>query len=559
MDLPVYYGCGLRGHIQRDYHSSRQSAGRGIAQPASSAATTFAAPPPLRGTPTTIGRGATRGGTQNSGGSDRFYAMRGRQNSEASPNIVTSILTVQSHDVYALIDPGSTLSYVTPYVGMKFGIELEQLHEPFFVSILVGESILAATVKFKFPNEPVIEWKGDDVVPKGRLISYLKAMKMINKGCIYHLVSVTDIDVEAPTLESVPVVNEVSGVFPNELPGIPADMEIDFGIDVKVVKFQWSDACERSFQELKLRLTTAPVLTLPEGTNGWSDECEESVQKLKTAFTTSQVLVLPSEAGSYTVYCDASRIGIECILMQDGRVIAYASRQLKSPEKNYTVHDLGKANVVADALIRKAESMGSLAYIPAGERPLTLDVQALANQFVRLDVSEPSRDLAYVAALEKVKLIQDRLDTAQSKQKSYADKKVHDVAYMVGEKVLLKVFPIKGVMRFEKKGKLSPRHISHFEVLERIGEVAYNLALPPSLSGVHPMFHVSMLLKYYGDLSHVLYFSTVQLDGNLTYDVESVAILDRQVQKLRSKNIASMNVQWRGQPVEEATWERSAG
>ncbi|XP_070042743.1 uncharacterized protein [Nicotiana tomentosiformis] len=88
------------------------------------------------------------------------------------------------------------------------------------------------TVWFEIPNEPVIEGKGDDVVPKGRFISYLKATKTINKGCIYHLVRVTDTDVEAATLEFVPVVNEFLRVFPDKLPGIPLDWEIDFRIDV---------------------------------------------------------------------------------------------------------------------------------------------------------------------------------------------------------------------------------------------------------------------------------------------------------------------------------------
>jgi len=100
---------------------------------------------------------------------------------------------------------------------------------------------------------------------------------------------------------------------------------------------------------------------------------------------------------------------------------------------------------------------------------------------------------------------------------------------MVGEKVLLKVSPMKGVMRFGKKGKLSPRFIGPFEVLRRIGEVAYELALPPSLSSVHPVFHVSMLRKYIGDPSHILDFNTVQLDDDLTYDVEPITILGRQV------------------------------
>nr|XP_009804362.1 PREDICTED: uncharacterized protein LOC104249607 [Nicotiana sylvestris] len=188
--------------------------GRGTTQPASSVATTFVVPPPARGPPIPVGHGETRGYAQSSGGSSCFYSMRGRQSLETFPGVVTSILTVQSHDVYALIDPDSTLSYVTPYVVMEFGIETEHLHEPFFISTLVGESILATrvyrdfvvmvqgrdtmddliklgmvdfdtlmgmnwlyscfskldcrtrTVRFEFPYEPIIEWKGDDVVPK---------------------------------------------------------------------------------------------------------------------------------------------------------------------------------------------------------------------------------------------------------------------------------------------------------------------------------------------------------------------------------------------------------
>ncbi|XP_070054454.1 uncharacterized protein [Nicotiana tomentosiformis] len=119
--------------------------GIGAAQPASSAATTSTAPP-ARGTPAPAGRGEARGGAQNSGGPNRFYAMRRRRDSKPSLDVVTGILCVQSHDVYALIDPDSTLSYVIPYIAMEFGIEPEQLHEPFSVSTPIGESILAARV-----------------------------------------------------------------------------------------------------------------------------------------------------------------------------------------------------------------------------------------------------------------------------------------------------------------------------------------------------------------------------------------------------------------------------
>ncbi|XP_059292580.1 uncharacterized protein LOC132046051 [Lycium ferocissimum] len=132
------------------------------------------------------------------------------------------------------------------------------------------------------------------------------------------------------------------------------------------------------------------------------------------------------------------------------------------------------------------------------------------------------------------------------------------MAFTVGEQVLLKVSPMKGVMRFGKRDKLSPRYIGPFEIRRRIGEVAYELALPPGLSGVHPVFHVSMLKKYHSDGSYIIHWDSVLLDENLSYEEEPIAILDRQVRKLRTKEIASVKVQWKDRPVEEATWETEA-
>ncbi|XP_070019734.1 uncharacterized protein [Nicotiana sylvestris] len=117
---------------------------------------------------------------------------------------------------------------------------------------------------------------------------------------------------------------------------------------------------------------------------------------------------------------------------------------------------------------------------------------------------------------------------------------------MVEERVLLRVSPMKGVMRFGKKIKLSSGFIGPFEILYRVGDLAYRHALPPSLSVVHPVFHVSILRKYHSDPSHVLYFSTVQLDKDLTYEEESIAIVDWQVRQLISKSYPSIRVQWRG-------------
>ncbi|XP_017970421.1 PREDICTED: uncharacterized protein LOC108660674 [Theobroma cacao] len=110
-------------------------------------------------------------------------------------------------------------------------------------------------------------------------------------------------------------------------------------------------------------------------------------------------------------------------------------------------------------------------------------------------------------------------------------------------------------MRFGKKGKLSPRHIGPFKILERVGAVAYHLALPPDLSNIHPVFHVSMLRKYNPNPSHVMRYETIQLKDDLTYEEQPVAILDRQVKKLRSKEVASVKMLWRNHTSEEVTWE----
>ncbi|XP_070036750.1 uncharacterized protein [Nicotiana tomentosiformis] len=190
------------------------------------------------------------------------------------------MLTICSNNAYALIDTGSTLSCIIPFVAGKFVIVPEILSDPFAVSTPVGESIIARRVyrgctmsvcgrqtsadlvelemldfdaimgmdwlaacyasancrakiaTFHFPGKPVLEWVGNTATLRCRFISYLKARKMITKGCNYHIVRVRDVDAEIPTLQSILVVKEYADVFPDELPGIPPEREIDFGIDL---------------------------------------------------------------------------------------------------------------------------------------------------------------------------------------------------------------------------------------------------------------------------------------------------------------------------------------
>lgn len=157
--------------------------------------------------------------------------------------------------------------------------------------------------------------------------------------------------------------------------------------------------------------------------------------------------------------------------------------------------------------------------------------------------------------VEKVRIIRERMKVAQDRQKSYANKERRQVAFEVGEKVLLRVSPTKGVIRFGRKGKLSPRFIGPYEILEKIGKVAYRLALPIELANVHDVFHISQLKKYIHDPSHVIRPEMVELDGTLTYEEKPIRILDEKVRKTRNKEVKVLKVLWSNHEMEEATWE----
>uniref|UniRef100_A0A2N9IE13 Integrase catalytic domain-containing protein n=1 Tax=Fagus sylvatica TaxID=28930 RepID=A0A2N9IE13_FAGSY len=534
----------------------------------------------------------------------------------------------------------------------------------------------------------------------------------------------------------------------------------------KNAKFEWTNECERSFQELKQRLVSAPVLTIPSSSSG------------------------------FVIYSDASHKGLGCVLMQHGKVVAYASRQLKSYEQNYPTHDLelaavvfalkiwrhylygerceiytdhkslkyistqkelnmrqrrwlelikdydcsinyhpGKANVVADALSRK--SYGFSAALLTTQKHIINDLERLGvewntkgpqgccnhclipewkwenismdfvcglprtsknhdaiwvvvdrltksahfipirmnysldklaelyvNEIVRLhgvpvsivsdrdprftsrfwgslqkalgtklnfstafhpqtdgqsertiqiledmlracvldfkgswidhltlvefaynNSYQASIEMAPYEALygrrcrspicwdevgerkilgpeivlktcEKIELIRERLRVAQSRQKSYADTRRRDLEFEIGDMVFVRVAPMKGVMRFGKKGKLSPRYVGPFEILERVGPVAYKLALPPALSGIHNVFHISMLRRYVSDPSHILSYEPLQVQEDLSYEEMPMEILDRKDQVLRNKTIRLVKVLWRNHSAGEASWER---
>ena len=118
--------------------------------------------------------------------------------------------------------------------------------------------------------------------------------------------------------------------------------------------------------------------------------------------------------------------------------------------------------------------------------------------------------------VDKIDLIKGKIKASQDRQKSYADQHHKEIDFQVGEKVFLKVSPWRGVMRFGNKGKLSPRYVGPYEIIERIGPLAYKLALPLELSRIHNVFHVSVLRRYRSDPSHVLKDAEVEISENLS-------------------------------------------
>ncbi|GAU50683.1 hypothetical protein TSUD_410390 [Trifolium subterraneum] len=156
---------------------------------------------------------------------------------------------------------------------------------------------------------------------------------------------------------------------------------------------------------------------------------------------------------------------------------------------------------------------------------------------------------------DKIRMIREKMKTSQSRQKSYHDKKRKDVEFQEGDHVFLRVTSTTGVGRALKSKKLTSKFIGPYKISERIGKVAYQIALSITLSNLHDVFHVSQLRKYVLDPSHVIESDDIQVKDNLTIETIPLRIEGREVKKLRNKEIASVKVIWGGPAGENATWE----
>ncbi|GJU45613.1 putative reverse transcriptase domain-containing protein [Tanacetum coccineum] len=240
---------------------------------------------------------------------------------------------------------------------------------------------------------------------------------------------------------------------------------------------------------------------------------------------------------------EASKDGIP--LIGDVRKIimdeTHASRYLVHPGADKTYYDLGDmhwSSYVAKALGTRLDM--STAYHPQTDGQSKQTIQTL-------------EDILRACGID---FGDERLKAARDHQKSYADNRRKPLEFEVGDQVLLKVSPWKGVVCFKKKGKLGPRYVGPFEILERIGPVAYRLRLPQELSGVHDTFHVSNLKKCLADANFHVPPGEVKINKTLCFVEEPVEIMDRKVKKLKRSRIPIVKVRWNSKRGPKFTWER---
>jgi len=160
-----------------------------------------------------------------------------------------------------------------------------------------------------------------------------------------------------------------------------------------------------------------------------------------------------------------------------------------------------------------------------------------------------------VEAEEQVKLIQKNLQAAQSRQKSYFDKRRKPLQFNVGDHVYLRVSPTKGVQRFGIKGKLAPCYIGPYEIIKECGPVSYRLRLPSQLAAIHNLFHVSQLKKCVRVPTEIIDQSEIIMEPNLSYNEYPIKIIDQKERGTRRKVVKMYKIQWNHHTEEEATWE----
>ncbi|XP_028055570.1 uncharacterized protein LOC114259744 [Camellia sinensis] len=472
-------------------------------------------------------------------------------------------------------------------------------------------------VVFQIPDQPEFCFVGSRVNTPPLVISALQARQLLRNGCEGYLASVRDTHETKLKLDDILVVKEFLDVFPEELPGLPPDREIEFAIElipstgpISKAPYRMAPAELKELKELLQELLDKGfirpnqfVVVFIDGILVYSKSKEQHEEHLRIVLQILKENKLFAKLNKCEFWLESVSF-LGHVISNDGVSVdpkkVEAVVEWNRPTSVTEIHSfLGlagyyrriKAAHGRDPQLQKLEDEmkiglqmefcmhedGTLRFrerlcVPNDlelKREILREAHTSRWHHMRLymdgsvdhrlwdDVGEKKLLGPEIVrqTVDKINLIRERLRTAQNRQKSYADNRRRDLVFGVRDHVFFKVSPMKGVIRFGVRGKLSPRFVGLFEVLDRIGEVAYRLALPPSLAGVHNVFHVSMLRKYIPNPSHVIDHALLQFKKDLTYEERPIQIVDQKEQVLRRRVIRYVKVQWSNHSEREATWE----
>ncbi|XP_070039101.1 uncharacterized protein [Nicotiana tomentosiformis] len=527
--LSACFHCGQTEH----YISRCPGLGRGT--PAQPSGFTAASSPSVRaprpGPQSAQGRGRGRGGgdtSGSSGGQNCFYALIGRQDSEASPDVVTGILTIHSHAIYALMDLGSTFSYITPFIAGKLDMRSELLPQPVEVSTLVGDSIIANHV-----------YRDCTVLINDRPTSVdLVELVMLDFDVIIGMdwlaacyanidCRAKDIDKEPATLQSVPIVNE----FPTPIsipPYIMAPAEL------RELKEQLKDLLDKGF----IRPTNIVADALSRKSMGSLSHVEADKVKMTKylcQLASLQVRLVDAEDGRILVQNTAKSSFVTEVKERQHEDSELIKLRESIPQQRQTLFEL-----TGDGVLRY---QGRLCVPSVGElRAKILSEAHYSRYAVHPGATKMYRDLRQIYWWNGMKKnIAEMVAQCPNCQQVKAKYQRPGGLTQCIELPLWKWDMIN--MDFITGLPRTPRR------------VAYELDLPLELEAVHPVFHVSMLRKCIGDPSRITPIEDIHIAEDLSYAEVPVVILDRQVRKLRTKEVASVKVLWRNNNIEEMTWE----
>nr|XP_016450971.1 PREDICTED: uncharacterized protein LOC107775729 [Nicotiana tabacum] len=416
-------------------------------------------------------------------------------------------------------------------------------------------------VRFNFPGDPVIEMKGNVAAPRGKLISYLKARKMIMKGWFYYLVRVLDAGAKSPTLQSVPVVSEFPDVLPDEFLGIPPERERDRLNKVTI----------------KNKLPLPRIDDLFDQLHG-----AKKISKINLRSEYHQLRIREE---------DVLKIAFQA------RYGHYELHVMSFGLTNTPTAFMDLMNKVFRYILDQKQSMQSICewfYAHSGFTSCTpnfpnassaaplMKLMHKAEKFWWTDIYEKSfhelKDrLTFVPVLTLPERPQGgaqfttnfersfqrglgtriNLSTTFHPQMDDYRKGENDLRSFIDHSKQAKVLLRYPMMRFGVcRGRLGiPKGVFYERRDEKVGQVAYKLELPQELEVKHLVFHMFILQKWLSDSSRITLIEDIQVTKDLSYEEVLVAILDRQVRKLRTKDVTSVKVIWRNNNVEEITWK----